>query len=882
LYDLTVFPLVLEAGREHYDLPGFLAASAPRKAARMRQQDQLILYWKVIHTSGGGTAFTPSQQQEILARLSETYFTTAGSVTAGLRAAMARLNDFLLRRNLRAGQEGQLAGVMTLASLHGGSVYIASAGPVHTFVLGKNKVLHFANDPAHGSPAAGRGLGFARTPPIRFHQAEVAPSDLLLITPDAPAGWTEKTLAGSPQNSFDHLRRRLVAEAGVEMQALVVRLQPGKGQVTRYQPPLERTQRAANAAPAESFAPAATAAPAPSTSETPALDVPAVEPELEQPEAVSEEELADVEEPVFEAPSDGTPETTQTIDDEDSVKENAESLVEVEAETPIAYYTPAEEESAAETKIPADGVFLNSTDPSAVEDPSPRPPVESYEASGRIVPPETGKWISAPRIKRPAADGGATSAAEAPAPPKKAPPVKVKPPRAVPEGPPPKEQLRRVLASAWNKGSTARAHSRSAMGRMVQRAFPRRTEPLINLSPAWMLIIALLIPLAVVTAATTVYFEAGRSEQFEILFDQARNYAAQASQATDPAQVKAGWSLAYSLTLRAENYGSTAESEALRRYALSIIDEMDGIVRLPFTPAINGSLPAGVNITRMVPTLNEVYLLDSSEGRILRLIRTTSSNYEYDPNFQCGPGKAGEITVGPLIDLAPLPINNDLRASIMGIDANGSLVYCTVGKAGFDARPLVRPDLGWGRIVGITSFGDVLYVLDPGTNAVYYFNGSNGIFTNPPHLYFDDDIPFMEDVIGLAVDQEFLYLLHRTGRMTICTSGAFTFAQTRCTDPAPYGDSRMGYEPAPLSFEGANFIQLQTTQPPDPSLFTLDAANQSIYHLSLRKLNLQRQYRAFPETDFPLPASPPTAFVITPNRRALIAFGSDIFFAPLP
>ncbi len=118
--------------------------------------------------------------------------------------------------------------------------------------------------------------------------------------------------------------------------------------------------------------------------------------------------------------------------------------------------------------------------------------------------------------------------------------------------------------------------------------------------------------------------------------------------------------------------------------------------------------------------------------------------------------------------------------------------------------------------------------------------------------------------------------------MTICESPGFAFATTKCTDPAPYGDPRPGFDPAPITFPGARFIQIQTTQPPDPSLFALDEANKSIYHLSLRRLNLQRQYRPKVDGNFPLPNSAPTAFAIAPNRRALIAFGNQVFFAPIP
>jgi hypothetical protein len=137
-------------------------------------------------------------------------------------------------------------------------------------------------------------------------------------------------------------------------------------------------------------------------------------------------------------------------------------------------------------------------------------------------------------------------------------------------------------------------------------------------------------------------------------------------------------------------------------------------------------------------------------------------------------------------------------------------------------------------------------------------------------------IPTLTDVIDIAVDQEFLYMLHEDGSMTTCTDAGFS---TECADPAPYGDARSGRMSEPLRFDDARFIRLQTTQPPDPSLYVLDQAAASIYHFSLRKLNLQRQYRAQVEQDYPLPAEPATAFAVTPNRRVMLAFGDQVFAA---
>ncbi len=83
--------------------------------------------------------------------------------------------------------------------------------------------------------------------------------------------------------------------------------------------------------------------------------------------------------------------------------------------------------------------------------------------------------------------------------------------------------MRARLAGAGRQAARCGRKLVSFTGRM----FPRRAEPLVSLSPSAFLLIAILVPVMVVTVATTVYFRAGRTEQFAILLDQAETYAQQ-------------------------------------------------------------------------------------------------------------------------------------------------------------------------------------------------------------------------------------------------------------------------------------------------------------------------------------------------------------------
>lgn len=458
-----------------------------------------------------------------------------------------------------------------------------------------------------------------------------------------------------------------------------------------------------------------------------------------------------------------------------------------------------------------------------------------------------------------------------------------------PDSGPRGEGLRHLLAPIWKMGRDARVKAGALFNR-AGKSLPKRRDalgqeiPFFNITKSAMLAIALFIPLVMASVAATVYFRAGREQQFQLFYLQAQQAAQQATQQSDPAQQKLAWTRVYELVKKAEAYQSNDATRAMKTQALSTLDGLDGVVRLNYQPAVSSGFATNVKITRIVATINDVYLLDAGEGRIFRLYRT-ATGYEVDAKFVCGGNatKVGTGQVGPLVDMVSLPPNNTRRVNIVGIDTGGNLVLCKVGGDGFDSRTLSAPDSGWGKISAMTANGETLYVLDPKVNAVFRYDpNQDGDYADPPHLYFQNAIPKMADVIDLAVDDEFLYLLHADGSMTVCDSAGFSGAATKCTDPEAYGDSRAGYPSAPVSFSGTQFLQIQTTQPPDPSLYVLDTKNRSIYHLSLRHLNLQRQYLPNPETDFPLPSSAPTAFTITPNRRALIAFGNQIFFAPIP
>jgi hypothetical protein len=184
------------------------------------------------------------------------------------------------------------------------------------------------------------------------------------------------------------------------------------------------------------------------------------------------------------------------------------------------------------------------------------------------------------------------------------------------------------------------------------------------------------------------------------------------------------------------------------------------------------------------------------------------------------------------------------------------------------------PPANWTTPRAIKIDNGNLYVLDPKTNGVWVYRGMDII--NQPHLFFGNDIPPMQDVVDLALNQDDLYLLHSDGHLTLCVYSTLKESPTRCKEPVTYTDARKGRQNGPI-IQDARFSQIFYKAPPDPSLFMLDPVFQAVYHFSM-KLTFRHQFRSLN----PLPVGEATAFTITPNNMILLAIGHYLYYAPIP
>jgi hypothetical protein len=782
VFDIQVFPYSLIGEQEGSSLAGLFTSVPPRRAARGRENDQLIL----LLTLEGSASLPAEAQQEMLEKVAEVYYRTRGTVTHALKTLVEQLNERLVARTMRLQGKGlPLQGILNAVVVHGNAVYIAHAGPTYSSVLSGQTAAEYAD-----TGGGNRGLGISKAVYVRYYRAEVQPGDLALLCPRPPAVWHSKYLAGSQQLSLDELRRKLLAGAQGDLRLVVLRFQRGKGEIKIA--PLHPVEGLPAVLPEK--APAETGEPAGPPSSPPEMPV---------------------------------------------------------AGAPAARIEPAQ-------PLPSSAVGTSPSPP--VEEPPDFPPHLEVEETVPTVEPAPWSAEAAGASEPPGVDQAAAE--------------RLQRRRQV------ERRARRTVSTALKGGRRFRESLAAFLSRFLPRVLPGQADRLPALSPAVMVFIAIAVPLVIVAAASTAYIRSGRNEQHRAYLAQAQALIDQAVAQNDVTLRRVNMEAALDWVFKAEEYGTSPESSALKDQVQSALDALDGIRRLNLELALPGGFDSSVRITRIVSNQAEdLFLLDAASGRVFRLIYTRPG-YEVDTQFVCGPGMLGGLIIGPLVDIVAAPPGNLFDAAVLGIDEFGNLLYCSVTATNTTAVTLPAPDAGWGKIKAISVDASGMLVLDTGANAVWRYEGFAAEYPNPPRFFFDNQVPNLSAAIDLFLNRDELFILNEDGHMLQCTFSNVSLTPTRCTDPYPYQMAPLNQPAREVVAPSADFERMHMTQPPEPSIYILDTGGPAVYQFSL-VLNFVAQLR--PDSDSgPLPQTPPTGFVVTRGRNLVLAFGNQLYNAPLP
>ena len=809
MYDLNILPIHLRQGRNTPDSKGIQAFSPPRRPARGREEDVLILS---LHFSNEDE-ISDDLIQTWTEHLSHTFYKTGGTVTAALRSLIETLNLTLMERNIKTAAEGvSVIAAVNMAVIHRRSLYIAQSGQTHAYVLNHQGLEHHTD-----VSQTDRGLGVSRTPTIRYYQDEIGTGAYFFTTTTPAENWQDTLLFSENYPSLDQLRRRLLNQAPSEFDLGLVQLLTGEGKINLIRPVARGT------VPEK-----------PASEQT--SDGPVIEEPLVEQEKVTVPITAEPEEPIeqFDLVQGDEPEI------EDELVPDEPFIAETPTETPIQ-----------ETPRPAQPVRT----PTQPRQTTQRTPLSHLSSEPEVDPAEAQARTTSRRDAGAARETFNQRNAEF------------------------EEKSLKGISAALKWWRNAKEKIQSFFRDLVAHWSPEGTEP--TLSKSSMIFIAVAIPLVVVALAVGVYLSRGKSQQYEYYYQQAEQYAQAAAMMDDPATAKVNWNQALEMVKLAETYRASDETVLLRDQVEDALDLLDGAVRLDYRPALIGTLYEGIEITRIVSVGADLYLLDKAGGRVIHA-ESRSSGFEVDAEFVCAAGNFESGSIGALVDMVALPINNPYLAHVLGIDAQGNVAYCGAGMDPIVAQ-LPQSNGFSGEITAITYANSTLYALIPSVSSIRAYYATNSLFSDAPNEFFTgvnaENMPDLNQVVDLAVNGDMLYLLQTNGSLVSCEGNAVGDSAVVCEKPVTYVDGRIGFEDQPVTMPTSVFSELLFTSPPDQTISMLDSNNGDIFQFS-QTFRLHRMLRpSFGSYEVENPTA--TAFYIGIDRVAFIAYGHQLFYGYL-
>ncbi len=821
-FDLNILPIHRTNGQDSADLPGLLAVTPPRKAARGREKDNLIVHLML----SGNAVFSAAELAQLNDAAAHTFYQSPGSLTSAMRRSAETINTTLLQRNLSTTGRGQYAlGFLVLAVVREGQCTLLLSGPTHAVWVGDGGTRHMY-DPA----LSGKGLGSSQSCQSYLSQVELHSDDMLVLCGRFPRDWEADLLSERPPSTMDAAYRKLTFAKG-DLNAALIQVTGGNGTITVLRPEIKATRL------------------------SPSVPVPVIQ-EPDEPEEF---------EPQSDEEREESPVSASSITEEelDELADFAAHIIQPSAYAippqPEEITPPLPKQETASTPLSAATATPSTPRSFPPSIPRAKPAEPKSQPLIQLEPePEEEETVSAEPVSAQTKTDKPDAHAEA------------------------TRQMAKVMVGGIQSGRRVNERLGAFMQRFIPRLFPGEegeSQQKLFIVPTYLMVfIAVVIPVIVVTIASVVYLRFGQSVQYDELYSQALAARAQAVSETDPARQRQAWQNVLTVLDKADTYRETDESKLLRSEAQTNYDTLMGIVRLEFRPAFTNGLGASIQISRMAASESDLYMLNAEGGNILHAT-FTSQSLEPDGTFNCQPGMYAGYEVGTLVDLLALPKINSVGASVLGIDASGNLLYCSPGQVPQAFSLPALPNTNWGRITSFALDNGNLYVLDATSRSVWVFVGKDGLFNDTPYFYFSNQIPdTIDTAIDLAVSGDDLYILHADGHISTCIFSRIEETPTRCIDPAVIQDPFPAHSDINI-FASAHFTQMSLTSPPTPVILLIDSDNQSVFRFSPRTLELMNQIRGHAGRGNPFKPGPVGAMTVSPNYVLYLAIGDQVYFA---
>jgi hypothetical protein len=409
---------------------------------------------------------------------------------------------------------------------------------------------------------------------------------------------------------------------------------------------------------------------------------------------------------------------------------------------------------------------------------------------------------------------------------------------------------------------------------LIGRVLP--DEQLLDI-PGWSMgLIAVLVPLIVVTIGSVFYIKRGRDRLYQDHYNAAQTLLTEALLTDDGGMYYQLISGAMDEIQTARNYRETDEINEMYNSTRSELDSLDRINRLDFQPLFNRGLGPDVTISEIVITpWNDLYLLNEEDGTVI-WAQSNPDGYQIKNGFSCGPIE-GHVSVGPLKDISVLPSNQSDQASLLGIDQSYKMIFC---YNDLEEPPVIFEDTSYtlerGPVEAVTvasSSPHNLYILDPEKRAIWIEYESEN-YHEGTEYFGAIDAPEMADAVDLASNGSELYMLHEDGYITRCITESAT-ADPQCDSPAEFTDDRAGKGSGPF-IQDASFDAFIVKSSPGTALYMLDKEQLAVYRFSTQ-LAFQEQFR--PEEGIFNQAA--TAFAVTMSDRLFLALGDQVYTAQM-
>jgi hypothetical protein len=195
--------------------PGTLAQTAPRRSARGRSNDYLLLTLRLRSPR----PVTPGHLDHLAKLAAEAFYGAPGTVTSAMREAAAIVNDHLIDSNQSDTEPTNVQGSLLTAVLRAGDLYIGQSGIGQAILIRPGQVVRF-----HSEEASQRPLGISLAPFVRYHHIEANPGDLIILSGVSPELWSDSTLSGLTTLELDQAIDRLVAASNQDLTGLLARI----------------------------------------------------------------------------------------------------------------------------------------------------------------------------------------------------------------------------------------------------------------------------------------------------------------------------------------------------------------------------------------------------------------------------------------------------------------------------------------------------------------------------------------------------------------------------------------------------------------------------------------------------------------------------------